>query len=531
MDIGKIKDSIIIDGDLGENKIEHLLSLKFEEEKLDYKSYSQLTSNYEEKEFKVNLVCDIVAMANTFGGYLILGVEDGSFDLKGVDEKILKLFAEEKVQNYIHSCIETNISIKLKSTKISEKDVICICISKHSIPIPFKKQGAYKNSSGKDIIKFKKGEIFVRHGSISERANYSDMLNFMERIRMEERQKVRNQEDRLGSFNLQLNEIIRLLGGNPSENIFKPDLFSGSDEQIEYKTLKVDTVLMPFFFKRAFMNKFQEIERDARHILKVKGLEVKIELSNTKFKDELLKIIPIWTAAVRKNDLDIGRNLTRRIFVLLNGLAMADDTYNKDCKSDEESGIDSLYFIEQIIYLIYNLGAIAIWSKRLNFAKLLVNQKAEFHHTYYDSSWFRYAFTMLSRNKRLEEDFITKATNFGLVSSYLKNLVEVDVFLRIYIGQFDYYQCLNVLLDKSIDNDFYPNYMFLGKAKQIEPFVELIIENYHNSDNLFSNDKQEVKNSILKLDSKQLTEWAQIKGSAWYYRWGSTKINEFLDND
>ena len=53
----------------------------------------------------------------------------------------------------------------------------------HSSPI-----GIYKDEKSKDIIKFRIGEIFVRHGSKSERANYVDIINFVENIRNDERQ-------------------------------------------------------------------------------------------------------------------------------------------------------------------------------------------------------------------------------------------------------------------------------------------------------------------------------------------------------
>lgn len=517
----KDPEQIVVDGNVEISKIEFLIGLKYEEEKLDFKAGYKLDSKIDCTKCKIDLVCDIVAMTNAYGGYLIIGLEDGSFELSGVDDKNLSFLSEENIQNYLSGYVESNLRLKVKQAKIRNYSIVCICVLKSAIPIPFKKQGIYNNEKGKEIIKFRTGEIFTRHGSKSERANYFDYLQIVKKIRLAERleieKEIRSQEIAVKNFKEQNGSMTSI------------DLFQGTHEEIEFNTLSVNTDLMPFYFKRRLIRKFDEIENDVIKIIHdTHEKEAKLELADKKFEFEILKIIPIWMAAVQKNDIKIGKEISRRIYKLLYKVGVADDTYESDYKSSKENSIGSLYFIEKLVYLVYTLGAIAMWSEKLDFGRILVNKKVGYHFGFENVSWFRYLFIMLHRNNQMKEDFITKATSFGQQSGYLNFILENDNLLRIFIGSFDYFQCLNNLLDKAIDKSYYPNFMLLGKEKQIEPFIEMILDDFEANKILFAFNKEELKSAILKLDST--LEFSNASnGMTWNKGWESDKIINFIN--
>lgn len=308
-------------------------------------------------------------------------------------------------------------------------------------------------------------------------------------------------------------------------------LFSSTDELIEYETLKVDTNLFPFYFQKELTKNNKKLVDEVKKILfDVGNDDLKEELAIRNFNNELLKIIPIWLASIIKNDLPIGAQISRRLYHLLNEVGQLDGSYNSDYKNG--SYVNSLYFIEQVIYLIYTLGGIAMWQKKLEFAKLLVNKTVEYHGIFNRVSWFNFVCTMLNRNGRLEdEDYMTKASNWGLQSEYLKERLEFEFRLRIFIGQFDFYQCLNLLFDDKVRKFFHPSFMFLGKEQQIEPGIELIIENWENKLALYTNDKGKIIEGINELNSQEVQPSISHRMSYWNPNWTSSKINDFLKKE
>src|SRR3990172_6528952 len=78
---------VLVDAEMSVAKLLRLIKLGREEERLDYKGDFDSSKNPKDK---VELARDVVAMANTFGGYLVFGVDevtDGNsrrYDPKGL---------------------------------------------------------------------------------------------------------------------------------------------------------------------------------------------------------------------------------------------------------------------------------------------------------------------------------------------------------------------------------------------------------------------------------------------------------------
>src|SRR3990172_9507237 len=69
------KSRVVVDGDVSRQKLATLIRLEAEEESLDYKANYKIEGEDKTKD-KVELARDVVGMANTFGGYIILGVAE-----------------------------------------------------------------------------------------------------------------------------------------------------------------------------------------------------------------------------------------------------------------------------------------------------------------------------------------------------------------------------------------------------------------------------------------------------------------------
>jgi len=189
----EITPQIVLDGDLSKEKIEKILSLGHEKNCLDYKEKFDFCSKNALKKSKIDLLCDIISMANGGGGYIIIGVNEdkntGKFKMVGVNEDNIKKITQENIQSWLEKYAIKTVDFALKVNEINKKNTIAIFVNGSLLPVPFRVDGQYKESNGNEITKFRSGEIFVRHGSKSERANYADIINFMEKVREDERKK------------------------------------------------------------------------------------------------------------------------------------------------------------------------------------------------------------------------------------------------------------------------------------------------------------------------------------------------------
>jgi len=173
-------DPIVVEAQLTEQKVGELLGRKRESAKLDYKS----DYDPEQRRDVVELTKDIVAMANTAGGYLVIGMGDAGEAIGLPVESVAKL-DEAKIRAQVHAYIGTPIELFLDKTIIqngTRYPIITVLRSPRS-PVVFQKDGQYSvGSHSKTKTVFRAGDVFVRHGSASERWNQEDVRVIYARV-------------------------------------------------------------------------------------------------------------------------------------------------------------------------------------------------------------------------------------------------------------------------------------------------------------------------------------------------------------
>lgn len=135
-----------------------LLSLIKKEEgvKLDFKLKLSLQSEGNKKE----LAKDVCAIANSRGGrgYIIIGVEDKSKEIIGVNES--EIIKEEQVQQIVSSRCEPPIPISVDTCKIQGKRICVITIySGDQKPYPIRESGAFYIRRGSTTDTMRKQEL------------------------------------------------------------------------------------------------------------------------------------------------------------------------------------------------------------------------------------------------------------------------------------------------------------------------------------------------------------------------------------
>jgi hypothetical protein len=161
----------------GESAIKTALSLDSETAGVDFKS----TFNPNDKREFLEIIKDILAMANSGGGTLLFGLSDGGVptdaDLKG-----LAALDPAKITDAIYKYTDCQFqAFQLRKLCKDGHEVWGIIVGSASVPIVFSQTGNYAESSGKQKNAFVGGTVYFRHGAKSETGNSEDLRQFIER--------------------------------------------------------------------------------------------------------------------------------------------------------------------------------------------------------------------------------------------------------------------------------------------------------------------------------------------------------------
>jgi hypothetical protein len=115
----------------------------------------------ENKERQLELLRDMIALANTQdGGKLVLGIEDGTYEVTGLSQEILSSFDQTDVGQMLYSHSEPKVTFELQKIKLNGKDIVVINVSEFTdIPIVCNKSIA--GSDPKKLI-LRQGALYIR---------------------------------------------------------------------------------------------------------------------------------------------------------------------------------------------------------------------------------------------------------------------------------------------------------------------------------------------------------------------------------
>ncbi len=127
------------------------------------------------------LIKDIVAIANTGGGVILLGVEnDGNPSGENV-QAVLDLdhaTVVDKIRKYTGNEFS---EIEIHEAKKQEYTVAIIEVAGVKVPLVFQNVGTYEVSPGKQKTAFSRGTVYFRHGAKSEPGTTEDIRKVIDR--------------------------------------------------------------------------------------------------------------------------------------------------------------------------------------------------------------------------------------------------------------------------------------------------------------------------------------------------------------
>ncbi|TAK90843.1 MAG: hypothetical protein EPO07_20115 [Verrucomicrobia bacterium] len=169
---------------IGMNSDEHAkrlaecLNNRCETTSLDFKSEFNPNSNQDWCE----LLKDIVAIANSGGGIIAIGLNDDGSNSASELKAVLGLDPADvcnKVEKYTGCC---HSDFRLVEAQVNGQSVACFVIGEVHTPLVFTKPGTYQiPGSNQQKTAFSQGTVYFRHGPKSEPGSADDLRGFIER--------------------------------------------------------------------------------------------------------------------------------------------------------------------------------------------------------------------------------------------------------------------------------------------------------------------------------------------------------------
>lgn len=149
---------------LTDDVLGHVIGFHEETTLVDFK----LTFHPNEERAWLELTKDVLAFANTLGGYLAFGVRDGRYEIEGLDEAVIKILLDpNQVMQKVNRFVEPQIT-SLRSRVVDKDGKSCALVL---IPASLgqthliSKDGAFKFPSGEEKILLRQGTTYVRRSA------------------------------------------------------------------------------------------------------------------------------------------------------------------------------------------------------------------------------------------------------------------------------------------------------------------------------------------------------------------------------
>lgn len=157
-------------------KIEKTLQAKRESKHVDFKKFFDPASKADWCE----ILKDIVAMANSGGGVILIGLNNNGTPA-GLDVSRVLEVDQAVVADKIYSYTETHFSdVEIVELQKGENTLAVLDVGASKVPIVFTKPGTYPVSDKEQKTAFGRGTVYFRHGAKSEPGNTEDLTEAIE---------------------------------------------------------------------------------------------------------------------------------------------------------------------------------------------------------------------------------------------------------------------------------------------------------------------------------------------------------------
>ena len=139
----------------------------------------------------VEIIKDIVAMANSGGGVILFGVDNNGAPVVDFDAEIIQRIDPAHITDKIRKYTGYHFGgLKVLKTRKGSKELVALVIDGVETPIVFSSPGTYPVDNRRQKTAFSQGTIYFRHGAKSEPATREDLHQCLQRARQAAREEL-----------------------------------------------------------------------------------------------------------------------------------------------------------------------------------------------------------------------------------------------------------------------------------------------------------------------------------------------------
>lgn len=533
---------LVLDGDVSTRKLLTLIGLGREEEGLDYKRGYDLAGKRSGKD-KLEVVRDVVAMANTRGGYIVLGVDEepsstgDRYATNGLDEEDLKALDVDVLKSQVEGYLGTALTLRLQVHRLGEFGgrsfaLIHVPESPES-PLVMEKSGQYAGEGGRTKAVFHQGDVYVRRGASTCKANQTDMRELFSKVRR--REKERWTEEILG-LRVLAERFDRVMGAFA-------DAGSGGAQRARLAKRKADFALGASAFEelvfgmlqagdhlglRWYLSNAADVFYEALTEAVASGDEGRaLQVADDKLGPLLDNLAVLALTCARYREVRFVKEARDAFYAVYERAYAAD--FGDPPK--ESARLRTTWVLEAVIKRVYFVGAALLHSGFWVEMPLFIRQPLRWEDPFwrrilwaFDAVWSR------SRDGRLEHKSLCALVQpfveergwfYGAFGNNAGNLVPV-------LSQFDFLQCVHAVEHADEFRAAYPSFGAYPN-RVTEPILAKVLDDERARTLLLPQMDDYTLAMIMKhLDAVAGREFAGLGGwesGAWTYR----SVAEFLD--
>jgi hypothetical protein len=540
------RSQVVLDGDLSKAKLISLILIGREEEALDYKQSYNLSGKVTKD--RVEMVRDVVAMANTSGGYIVLGVNENrsggtlTFEPVGISEEHLKSLDIDKLKPQIESYLNVSVPIKLQIHRLDEHGGRCFAVvyveESPESPIIMEKDGQYQEKIGKSKDVFRAGDVVVRDGASSRGADQNAVREQISKMRRRERE--RWTEEILGVRELveRIDQLVGVLSGevslpsagdtirraSTSPRFEDADYFLGAAgfERMVFGTLRAGSDIdLMWYLNNAGASFYRAVEEAARYedvaqVSRIRDNELEPLLDN-------LTVLAITCARYQRPQfLPNVRDAFYRIYERAHTTTFG--------PSLQQAEIIISWVWETVIKRVYTIGATLLRGGFYNEVPLFIRQEITWDDWYGNEFWARHALKMRARENRLDRR--------GLCAITEQFIKEREWFYQQYgereddvisaLCQFDFLQCVHAIHESGRPSAGYPSFGTYYNHRT-EPIIGKVIKDDRAREALLPQLSDEELATIIKILDQRADSVSGLLNGWTLNDWRDTEIEAFLD--
>jgi hypothetical protein len=477
--------AVIVEPVLTEEKLRELLAAGHEESGLDYKSALNLADRHD----IVELAKDLGAMqAEELGGFVVIGVDNfGKLLPASMPSTQLVLFDESKLRAKMKNYLPEPFDLRTATHVVNGNSIVLIYIGPSALGwCVFATDGVYRNSKGKDEIVFRAGDVFVRHGTASERWQQPDIDRLLKRVIAARKEEWRTEITA---------EVFSIISRGPT----------AEDTPDPAVTWQLDTESFDSLILR-LLQRGDDIP--LRQFLLRIPTEASRQLGEPDDLGVLLDRLASFAAISLAYERSAWVEKATEAFVDVYDLGFDTKGFSTNVSASAKLWLS-------ILERIYGLGGLAVRQRDWSSVRLLATGRGTGHDFDYYPNWLRHGLTMAARADLIDATALIAGARNAVraVKALHPDLDPEDDRVLNSICQFDALGALvNMGQTSSLDSkNFYTNFARYD-SQRTEPAFVAIVSDTAMRTALFDGDDRLLAEAIDELSKKATSEGFRFNG-------------------